>query len=450
MSQQNDFDYVVIGGGSGGIASARRASELGARVALIEAGRMGGTCVNAGCVPKKILYNAAEVAEALDDAVDYGFDADNRGIDWRRLAEKRDAYVERLNGIYEQNLEQSGVAVVRGWARFAGPGAVQVGDRVLTAPHILIAVGGQPRRPNLAGAALGLTSDDVFRLEERPRRLLIVGGGYVALEFAGIFRALGSQVTVACKDERPLRAFDSLVVNVLCEQMAAQGIRLVTSASAKRLERSAGGLRLELESGPELAEFDSVLWAIGRAARTDDLDLEQIGIETDERGHVPVDAYQNTKVPGVYAVGDVTGELELTPVAVAAGRLLARRLFGEEPEAKLDYADVPTVVFSHPPIASVGLTEAGARKLYGDDVRVFVSRFVNLYHAVTRRRPQTAMKLVTVGEEQRLVGVHIIGRGADEILQGFAVAVRMGATKADLDRTVAIHPTAAEELVTMR
>jgi glutathione reductase (NADPH) len=451
MSQQNDFDYVVIGGGSGGIASARRASELGARVALIEGGRMGGTCVNVGCVPKKIMYNAAEVADALDDAADYGFDSENRGIDWRRLAEKRDAYVQRLNGIYEQNLEQSGVTVVRGWARFAGPGAVQVGDRVLTAPHILIAVGGQPRRPSLPGAALGLTSDDVFRLEQRPRRVLIVGGGYVGLEFAGIFRALGSMVTLACKDDRPLRAFDNLVVTVLCEQMAAQGIRLVTNATATRLERSAGGaLQLALADGSDLGEFDSVLWAIGRSARTEDLDLEQIGIQTDERGHVPVDAYQNTKAEGVYAVGDVTGEMELTPVAVAAGRLLARRLFGDEPEAKLDYADVPTVVFSHPPIGSVGLTEAGARKLYGDDVRVFVSRFVNLYHAVTRRRPQTAMKLVTVGAEQRLVGVHIIGRGADEILQGFAVAVRMGATKHDLDRTVAIHPTAAEELVTMR
>ncbi|MET0410468.1 MAG: glutathione-disulfide reductase [Polyangiaceae bacterium] len=450
MSQQNDFDYVVIGGGSGGIASARRAAELGARVALIEAGRMGGTCVNVGCVPKKVMYYAAEIAEALDDAGDYGFTIENRGHDWRRLTEKRDAYVERLNGIYEQNLEQSGVTLVRGWARFAGAGEVQVGDRVLTAPHVLIATGGQPRRPDLPGAALGLTSDDVFRLEERPRRLLIVGGGYVGLEFAGIFRGLGSIVTLAFKDERPLRGFDSLVVNLLCEQMTAQGIRLVPNAAITKLERTPNGLHPSLADQSELGEFDAVLWAIGRSARTEDLDLEPLGIETNERGHVPVDAYQNTKAPGVYAIGDVTGEMELTPVAVAAGRMLARRLFGDEPEAKLDYADVPTVVFSHPPVSSVGLTEAGARKLYGDDVRVFVSRFVNMYHAPTRRRPHTAMKLVTVGEEQRVVGVHIVGRGADEILQGFAVAVRMGATKADLDRTVAIHPTAAEELVTMR
>lgn len=450
MSQRNSFDFVVIGAGSGGIAAARRAVELGASVAIIEAGRIGGTCVNLGCVPKKIMYNAAELAGALEDAPDYGFQLDVREHSWLRLVERRDAYVQRLNGIYEQHLEQSGISLVRGWARFNGPRSVQVGDRVLEAPHILIAVGGQPRRPDIPGASLGITSDDVFRLEQRPRRIAVAGGGYIGVELAGIFRGLGSDVTIVCREERLLKAFDVMLTNTLTEQMMAQGVRVLTNARLERLERTSAGLSLSLADGTVLQGLDTVLWAIGRSARTDELDLEAVGIETEERGHIPVDAYQNTSAPGVYALGDVTGELELTPVAIAAGRLLARRLFGGEPDAKLDYDNVPTVVFSHPPIASVGLTEAGARKLYGDEVTVFVSRFVNMYHAVTRRRPTTAMKLVTVGPEQRVVGVHVVGRGADELLQGFAVAVRMGATKADFDRTVAIHPTAAEELVTMR
>jgi glutathione reductase (NADPH) len=451
MTQQNEFDYIVIGGGSGGIASARRAAELGAKVALIEARRMGGTCVNLGCVPKKIMFNAALVADALEDAQGYGFDVERRGFSWRKLAEKRDSYVQRLNGIYEQNLEHSGVSVIRGWARFTGPSTLSVGGRSLSAPHILIAVGGLPRRPALPGAGLGLTSDDVFRLEEQPRRILIVGGGYVGLEFAGIFSGLGSQVTLAYRQELPLRGFDPYIVEVLCEQMKAQGIRLFPNTTPVQLNQSAAGtLSLSAAEGTTLGEFDAVLWAIGRSGHTAELGLEAIGLQADEAGHIDTDKYQNTNVHGVYAIGDVTGQLELTPVAIAAGRHLARRLFGGDKDSHLDSSDVPTVVFSHPPVASVGLTEAGARTLHGDDVHVYLAHFVNMYHAVTKRRPPTAMKLVTVGPEERVVGVHIVGRSAEEILQGFAVAVRMGATKADLDRTIAIHPTAAEELVTMR
>jgi glutathione reductase (NADPH) len=397
------------------------------------------------------MFNAALVADAIEDAAGYGFDVERRGFSWRKLVERRDAYVQRLNGIYEQNLEHSGVTVIRGWARFNGPASISVGDRALSAPHILIAVGGMPRRPDLPGAEHGLTSDDVFRLEEQPRRILIVGGGYVGLEFAGIFSGLGSQVTLAYRHELPLRGFDPYIVEVLCEQLKAQGIRLFPNTTPVQLSESAAGtLSLEAAEGTALGEFDAVLWAIGRAGHTEELGLEAIGLEASEAGHIATDKYQNTSAEGVYAIGDVTGQLELTPVAIAAGRHLARRLFGGEKESHLDYSDVPTVVFSHPPVASVGLTEGGARKLHGDNVHVYLARFVNMYHAVTKRRPATAMKLVTVGPEERVVGVHIVGRGAEEILQGFAVAVRMGATKADLDRTVAIHPTAAEELVTMR
>jgi glutathione reductase (NADPH) len=452
VSPPAQFDYVVIGGGSGGIASARRAAAYGARVALIEAGPLGGTCVNAGCVPKKVLYNTAGIAEALRDAAGYGFDVEVRGFDWDALRQRREAYVQRLNGVYADNLTQSGVEVIRGRARFEAEGILHVGDQTLAAPHVLIAVGGVARLPALPGAELGLLSDDIFKLESQPRRILIVGAGYIAVEFAGIFNALGSIVSVAYRGSLPLRHFDSLLTQTLCEEMARQGIFLFPHSLPVALARgAAGSLDLACADGTLLEDFDAVLWAIGRSPATPLLGLEWVGIQPTLTGHIPVDAYQNSVAPGIYAVGDVTGRYELTPVAIAAGRRLADRLFGGMPEAKLDYVDIPTVAFSHPPIGTVGLSEAEAIEVYGAaGVKTYVTRFTNMYYAMTPYKPKTAMKLVTVGPEERVVGVHVIGLGADEMLQGFAVAVRMGATKSDFDRTVAIHPTAAEELVTLR
>jgi glutathione reductase (NADPH) len=447
-----NFDYLVIGGGSGGIASARRAAALGAKVALVESGRLGGTCVNVGCVPKKVFFNAAAVAESLADAAGYGFDVALRGFDWGQLRRKRDAYVERLNTIYETNLDGSQVRVFRGRARLSGDRQVSVGNETLSAEHILVAVGGAPRRPHLPGAELGLVSDDVFELDQQPERILIVGAGYTAVEFAGIFQALGSQVTLAYRRREPLRGFDEALRHGLCEEMARQGIDLAAQSLPQRLTASAQGkLSLEVAGGHSLTGFDAVLWAIGRTPATANLGLAEVGIETDDSGYIPVDDYQNTTVPGIYSVGDVTGRFELTPVAIAAGRRLSERLFGGQPDAKLDYVDIPTVVFSHPPIGTVGLTEAQAVEQHGlAQVKVYRSTFTNMYHAMTDHKPKTTVKLVTAGADERVVGVHVIGLGADEMLQGFAVAVRMGATKADFDRTVAIHPTAAEELVTLR
>jgi glutathione reductase (NADPH) len=446
------FDYVVIGGGSGGIASARRAAAYGARVALIESGPLGGTCVNAGCVPKKVMYNAASIAEALRDASGYGFDIELKGFDWDALRTRRDAYVQRLNGVYADNLAQSGVEVIRGRARFEAGGVVHVEGQSLAAPHVLIAVGGEARLPALPGAELGLLSDDMFKLGVQPRRILIVGAGYIAVEFAGILNALGSSVSVAYRGSHPLRHFDSLLGETLSEEMARQGISLYPHSLPLALTRRAtGSLDLLRADGTLLEDFDAVLWAIGRSPATSHLGLPWVSIEPTLTGHIPVDAYQNSITPGIYAVGDVTGRFELTPVAIAAGRRLADRLFGGLPESKLDYADIPTVAFSHPPIGTVGLSEAEAIELYGAaGVKTYVTRFTNMYYAMTTYKPKTAMKLVTVGPEERVVGVHVIGLGADEMLQGFAVAVRMGATKSDFDRTVAIHPTAAEELVTLR
>jgi glutathione reductase (NADPH) len=452
VSAVSSFDYIVIGGGSGGIASARRAASYGAKVAVVEAGRLGGTCVNVGCVPKKIFYYAANLAEAARDARGYGFDVELRGFDWEGFRARRSAYIERLGRIYADNLDHAGVYVLQGRARLEPGPRVVVGERVLAAPHVLLAVGGQARHPALPGAELGLSSDDVFELREQPRRALIVGAGYIAVEFAGILHGLGTHVTLALRGATPLRHFDAMLGCELGDEMQRQGIVLAPGSVPRALSRAADGtLSLEREHGEPLAGHDAVLWAIGREPNTAGLGLSALGVEADARGHVHVDAYQNTNVAGVYSVGDVTGRFELTPVAIAAGRRLADRLFGNQPEAKLDYADIPTVVFSHPPIGTVGLSEAQARERHGDDaVKVYATRFTGLFYSMLEHKPRTHVKLVTVGPDERVVGVHVFGPGADEMLQGFAVAVRMGATKADFDRTVAIHPTSSEELVTLR
>jgi glutathione reductase (NADPH) len=315
-----------------------------------------------------------------------------------------------------------------------------------------LAVGGRVKRPELPGAELGVTSDDLFELQQQPARVLIVGAGYIAVEFAGIFHALGSHVTLAYRSASLLRHFDAMLGEALRDEVLRQGIELMPNSTPRALGRDANGkLRLELEQGAPLGGYDAVLWAIGRQPATSGLGLSSLGVELDPEGHVSVDAYQNTSVRGIYSVGDATGRFELTPVAIAAGRRLADRLFGGQVDAKLDYVDIPTVIFSHPPIGSVGMSESDAVSFYGEgNVKVYATRFTNLYYSLTHHKPKTSMKLITVGPEQRVVGVHLFGKGADEMLQGFAVAVRMGATKADFDRTVAIHPTAAEELVTLR
>jgi glutathione reductase (NADPH) len=445
------WDYLVIGGGSGGIASARRAAAHGARVALIEAGRLGGTCVNLGCVPKKVMWHAAGIAEALLDADGYGFDVDVGGFDWAKLKAGRDAYVERLNGIYARNLEGSGVTRISGFARFVAPRTVEVSGERHGAEHVLVATGGRPRVPQLPGAEHGITSDGFFELFARPAKVAIVGAGYIAAELAFVLALLGSDVTLLLRHQELLRRFDVSLRETLMREMTSHGINVLSCIHLERVERVTDGtLTLVGSTGERLSGIDTLIWAIGRDPCTLGLGLDLAGVELDAGGHVEVDEWQATSARGVYAVGDVTGRWPLTPVAIAAGRRLADRLFGGEPTARLDYELIPSVVFTHPPIGTVGLTEDEARDRWGDAVRIHASRFTSLYHAVTARRTASVVKLVTVGPDEKVVGVHVIGIGADELIQGFAVAVRMGATKADFDRTVAIHPTAAEELVTLR
>ncbi len=445
------FDFIVIGGGSGGIAAARRAAAHGARTALIESARIGGTCVNVGCVPKKVMWHAAHFAEALRDAPDYGFDLTRDGFDWNRLKTRRDRYIQRLNGIYDRNLEVSGVARFHGHGRFVSANRVAVDNTTLEAPHVLVSTGGFPAVPDLPGSDLGITSDGFFELEEQPRRVLVVGAGYIATELAGVLHGLGSEVTMLLRKEQLLRGFDSTLRETVMEEMQAAGISILTCVHLAEIRRQEDGLAVASRDGMTISGFDCLLWAVGRAPNTRSLGLEAAGVTLDDAGFIPTDEYQDTNVAGIHAVGDVTGRAALTPVAIAAGRRLADRLFGGVEGSRLDYENIPSVVFSHPPIGTVGLTEDEARERYGHDgIKVYQSRFTNLYYGVASRRSPSVVKLVTAGADERVVGCHMVGDAADEVIQGFAVAVKMGARKRDLDNTVAIHPTAAEELVTLR
>jgi glutathione reductase (NADPH) len=445
------FDLVVIGGGSGGLAAAQRAAEYGARAVLIESGRLGGTCVNVGCVPKKIMWNGAELGGALPDAREYGFAVAGTGHDWGALKGRRDHYVTRLNDIYAANLARHNVELLRARASFLDAHTVSAAGRTLSAPHVIIATGGRPQLPPVPGAELGITSDGFFELTTLPARVVVVGGGYIAVELSGIFAGLGAQTTLVLRAAAPLRAFDPMIGEAGAEMLRAAGVGLLTGGVPAALARGRAGLTLQLADGRSVGPADCVLWAVGRQAQLADLAPERAGVRLDAGGFVATDMYQATAAAGVYAVGDVTGRAQLTPVAIAAGRRLADRLFGGLSGRHLDYEHIPTVIFGRPPIGTVGLTEPAARARYGHEaVRVFRSSFVPLYHAVTEAKPRTEMKLVTLGPEQRIVGLHVVGAGADEMLQGFAVAVRMGATKQDFDDTVAIHPTSAEEFVTMR
>ncbi|QMV12892.1 glutathione-disulfide reductase [Vibrio spartinae] len=446
------FDYICIGGGSGGIASANRAARYGAKVALIEAKDLGGTCVNVGCVPKKVMWHGAQIAEAIHlYAKDYGFDAQLNGFDWSKLVENRQAYIGRIHQSYDRVLGNNKVEVIRGFAKFIDAKTVEVNGEHYTADHILIAVGGRPTIPAIPGAEYGIDSNGFFDLQAQPKRVAVIGAGYIAVEIAGVLNALGTETHLFCRKESPLRSFDPMVIETLMEVMNAEGPTLHTHSVPKSISKEAdGSLTLHLENGTQ-QNVDQVIWAIGRHPATDAINLAATGVATDEKGYIKVDEYQQTNVTGIYCVGDImAGGIELTPVAVKAGRQLSERLFNHKPDAKMDYDLVATVVFSHPPIGTIGLTEPEAIAKFGEDnVKVYQSSFTAMYTAVTQHRQPCRMKLVCVGPDEKVVGLHGIGFTVDEMIQGFAVAMKMGATKADFDAVVAIHPTGSEEFVTM-
>lgn len=447
---KNHFDVLVVGGGSGGLAHAQRAAEHGASAAVVEPAPLGGTCVNVGCVPKKVMWYTADHALHFEHAADYGFDIVVNGHDWGALKARRDAFIKRLNDIYRRNLDKRSVEYIVGSAVFKDAHTVLVGDAEFSAERIVIATGGRPIIPDIPGAEHGITSDDFFDLETRPARVLISGSGYVAVELAGIFHSLGSKTQIVVRKDGVVRSFDSMLGTELMAAMQASGLPVTTGVIPQHVEKSADGLTMISDDGRRFGPVDCLLWAVGREPNSDALNLEATGVARDESGFVSTDEYQQTNIEHVFALGDVTGRAALTPVAIAAGRRLADRLFGGMEGRHLDYSLIPTVIFSHPTMGTIGLSEDAARKKYGDSVKVYTSAFTGMFYALGDMKQRSSMKLVTAGEDQKVVGCHVVGEGADEMMQGFAVAMRMGATKADFDDTIAIHPTSAEELVTMR
>ena len=443
------YDLISLGGGSGGLAVAEVAAKLGKRVAIIEPNGLGGTCVNQGCVPKKVMWYAAHLAHAVKDAPGFGHQVTHHGFDWSRLIEGRDQYINNITEYWDGYAEQLGIDVIAGYGQFVDAHSVRVNDMIYRADHIVIATGGTPMVPPIPGAELGITSDGFFELKQQPKRVAVIGGGYIGAELAGVMRALGSEVSLFGLEDRLLVAFDEMISHTLANEMRQQGIELNLGVEVNALEQREDGICVATKQGAQFTGFDSVIWAIGRRPNTASLNVDLAGVKRLDNGLIPTDDYQNTNVDGIYAIGDITGQAALTPVAIAAGRRLADRIFSGQSDRKVDYANIPSVVFTHPPIGSVGLTERQARRL-GEELKIYETSFTPMRYALNQHGSTTAMKLICAGQQERIVGIHLIGEGVDEMLQGFAVALKMGASKADLDNTIAIHPVSAEELVTLK
>jgi glutathione reductase (NADPH) len=463
-----ECDYLVIGGGSGGLASARRASGFySAKTIAVESNRLGGTCVNVGCVPKKITFNAASLAESIHEAKAYGFSVQQTApFNWSTFKKKRDAYIVRLNSIYEKNLGNDKVEYIHGRAHLIGKNEVEVimdDDSMITirAKKILLAVGGHPTIPkNIPGSEYGISSDGFFEIEKQPKKVALVGAGYIAVEFAGMLNALGTETHLFIRHDMFLRSFDPMVQEAITNEYERLGVRLHKKSNQSKVEKDekTGKLTLHYEDSNgkgKLEDLDTLIWAIGRSPEVEDLGLDKAGVKQNDKGQIIADEYQNTNVKNIYSLGDVVGKVELTPVAIAAGRKLGDRLFGGEKfkDSKLDYNNIPSVVFAHPEVGSIGLTEPQAIEKYGkDNVKVYSTSFTAMYYAMMEQdeRGPTKYKLICHGPNEKVVGLHILGLGSGEMLQGFGVAIKMGATKKDFDNCVAIHPTSAEELVTLK
>ena len=442
-----DYDLITIGGGSGGVRASRMSANFGARVALIEERQLGGTCVNLGCIPKKLLSYAAHYADDFTDAAGFGWSVGSRDFDWARLIANKDREIARLNGVYARLLNDAGVAVIEARGRLIDAHTVQAGERTLTAQHILVATGGWPVVPQIPGAELAITSNEAFHLARLPARVVVVGGGYIAMEFTSIFNGLGVKTALVYRGRQLLRSFDQDLGRVLAEEMAQKGVEILLDSNIERIERKGAALAVQFASG-ETRETDLVLYATGRAPHTRGLGLEAAGVTLAANGAIKVDDFFRSSVPSICAIGDVIDRIQLTPVAIAEGTVLANVLFNNSPR-RMDYGNVPTAVFSHPNVATVGLGEDEARKRHGE-IEVYVARFRPLRATLSGNAERVFMKLVVDRKTDRVLGVHMVGADAGEVIQGFAVALQCGATKAQFDATVGIHPTGAEEFVTMR
>ncbi|NEP14644.1 MAG: glutathione-disulfide reductase [Symploca sp. SIO1A3] len=445
-----DFDLFVIGGGSGGIATARRAAEYGAKVGVAEFDRLGGTCVNRGCIPKKLMVYASHFPDLFEDAQGYGWSAVNSTLDWQKMLKVVNQEVERLNGVYQRMLDKSEVELFRDYAKFIDPHTLEIGDRAITAEKILIAVGGIPVKPDIPGIEHAIVSDDIFHLQEQPKRIVILGAGYIGVEFACIMHGLGSEVTLLIRNELILRGFDDDLRSNIQEAMQQHGIRIIKMTEPPVIEKTPQGLQVKVKGETEetiIADAVS-LAATGRKPNLDNLSLENAGVEV-KRGAIAVDQYSQTSQEHIYAVGDCTDRMNLTPVAINEGRAFADTHFGGK-SRKMSYENVPTAIFTTPEAATVGLTEAQAREQYGEAVKIYRARFRPMYHTLSGREEKTMVKLVVDQNTDKVLGAHMVGEHAAEIIQGIAIALKMGATKKDFDATVGIHPSTAEEFVTMR
>lgn len=442
-----DYDLFVIGAGSGGVRASRMAATAGKRVAVAEERHLGGTCVNIGCVPKKLMVYASSFGEEFEQAAGYGWSIGDRRFDWKTLIANKNAEIARLNGIYERLLANAGVEIIEARATLAGPNTIDVGGRLVTAENILIATGGLPSRTNDEGQELGIVSDDVFFLEKQPERILVVGGGYIAVEFAGIFAGLGSRTTQIYRGPLFLRGFDSDLQEFLAREMPKKGVDLRFTCQIERIEKTSSGLLVSFSDGTR-SEFDEVLYAVGRSPNTENLGLEKAGVALTAKGAIKVDPYYRSNVPSILAIGDVTDRLQLTPVAIAEAMAVVRSLT-EGQSTELSYDNIPTAVFSQPQLATVGLTEAQAREQYRD-IDIYRTEFRPMKHTLSGSEERMLMKLVVEQHSQRVLGAHMGGMDSAEIIQGIAIAIKAGATKADFDNTIGIHPTAAEEFVTLR
>ena len=447
-----NYDLIVLGGGSGGIASAVRAARFGARVAVVEEKHLGGTCVNLGCVPKKVMFNASIIAEMIHKSPDYGFSPTELKLDWQLLVKKRNDYIKKLREIYAQRLTEHNITHVQGKGVFVDSKTIAVNGKHYQADHIIIATGGEPILPReLIGIEHAIDSDGFFQLTERPNKVAVIGSGYIGVELAGVLHSLGTETHLLIRGAHPLSRFDTILGETLLEIMQKQGLLVHPNYQANQLILQENGKKaIQCQSGTFIDSLDTVIIAVGRTPRTFNLNLASIDVKQDKRGLIVVDRYQNSSIPGIYAIGDVTDSPALTPVAIAAGRKLADRLFGGQADAHLDYDTICSVIFTHPPVGSVGLSEKEAIEQFGKkQIKIYQTRFNPMFDALSEEKTPTVMKLVTQGENEKIIGLHIIGYGADEMLQGFGVAVKMGACKRDFDNTVAIHPTSSEELVTM-
>ena len=446
-----DFDLFVIGGGSGGIACARRAAEYGAKVGLAENDRLGGTCVNRGCIPKKLMVYASRFPAQFEEAEGYGWSKPESHLNWSEMIQAVNNEVDRLNGIYQRMLDKSGVELFRGYAKFVDSHTVEIGDRKVSAAKIIIAVGGRPVKPkNIPGIDLAMVSDDMFNLPEQPKSLVIIGGGYIGVEFACIMQGLGTQVTQIIRADRILRGFDGDLRSTIQEAMEKHGIRIFNNSKEIEIEKSDEGVKvISRGDKEEIAVADVVsLAATGRKPNLDRLGLENTKVEV-VKGGIAVDETNRTSEAHIYAIGDCTPTMELTPVAIKEGRIFADTHFGKK-DGKMSYDNIPTAVFSTPEAATVGLTEEDAREKYGDAIKIYRAKFRPLYHTLSGQDEKTLMKLVVNQETDKVLGAHMVGEHSGEIIQSVAIALKMGATKADFDATVALHPSSAEEFVTMR